>query len=205
LDDGPDPKYTPIVLDLAREHHIALTFFVTGEHVKLHPELTQRILAEGHAIGNHTWSHNVLLGRSQAEDVAEIEACGAEIEKVCGHHTRLFRPPKGQVDENVARAAQSLGCEVVLWFVALEHHEARTPEAMAQRVLQRVRPGAIILAHDGCPHKAISRDKTMAALPILVEALQKQGYRFVTVPQLLALGSERPTTPAPNHEARGAS
>jgi peptidoglycan/xylan/chitin deacetylase (PgdA/CDA1 family) len=104
------------------------------------------------------------------------------------------------VDENVARAAESLGCEVVLWLVTVEHRDTKTPQAMAERVLQRVRPGAIILAHDGCPHQPINRDKTMAALPILVEALQKQGYRFVTVPQLLALAAERSSISESEHE-----
>ena len=206
LDDGPDPKYTPMVLDLARKRHIALTFFVTGEHVRRYPRLARRIRREGHALGNHTWSHAMLPGRSEAEDAAEMEACGVEIEGVCGERARLFRPPKGQLDENVCRAAASLGYTVVLWSIAVESHHASTPQQMAERVVQRVQPGAIILAHDGRRYERVSRDKTMAALPILVEALRKQGYRFVTVPQLLALGSERPTTPAPNHEdARGAS
>ena len=192
LDDGPDPKYTPLVLELARKHHLALTFFVTGEHVRLHPELARRIVAEGHVIGNHTWSHKIMLGLSESENVAEIEACGAEIEKVCGRHTKLFRPPKGRVDDNVARAAAALGYQVVLWSVAVEHRDATTPQAMAQRVIQRVQPGSIVLAHDYHPRQGGSGDRTVAALSIVVEELQKQGYRFVTVPQLLALAPERP-------------
>jgi len=186
FDDGPDPKYTPRVLDFARGHHIPLTFFLLGERVRLHPELARRMLAEGHAIGNHTWSHTVLIGLSEAEDGAEIEACEAEIEKICGYHTKLFRPPKGKVDETVARAAATRGYEIILWSVAVEHHDAKTPQAMADRVVQRVRPGSIILAHDGSPHQDISRDRTVAALPMLVDELRRRGYRFVTVPELLA-------------------
>jgi peptidoglycan/xylan/chitin deacetylase (PgdA/CDA1 family) len=191
LDDGPDPKYTPLVLELARKHHLALTFFVTGEHVRLHPELARRIAAEGHVIGNHTWSHNIMLGLSEGEDAAEIEACGAEIEKVCAYRPRLFRPPKGKLDDNVTRAAASLGYTIVLWSVAVEHHDEKTPEGMAHRVLERVQPGSIILAHDGSPHERVARDKTMAALAILVGELQKQGYRFVTVPELLAVAPQK--------------
>jgi peptidoglycan/xylan/chitin deacetylase (PgdA/CDA1 family) len=192
LDDGPDPKYTPLVLELARKHHIALTFFVTGEHVRLYPELARRIVAEGHVIGNHTWSHKIMLGLSESEDVAEIEACGGEIEKVCGRGTRLFRPPKGRVDDNVARAAAALGYQVVLWSVAVEHRDATTPQAMAQRVIQRVHPGSIVLAHDYHPRQGGGGDRTVAALAIIVVELEKQGYRFVTVPELLALAPEKP-------------
>ncbi|MFB3881223.1 MAG: polysaccharide deacetylase family protein [Armatimonadota bacterium] len=192
LDDGPDPTYTPLVLDLARERRIALTFFVTGEHVRRYPRLVRRIHAEGHAIGNHTWSHEPMLGMSEAEDLAQMQACAVEIKEVCGDQPRLFRPPKGKLDENVVRAAASLGYTVVLWSIAVESHDASTPQQMAERVVKKVQPGSIILAHDGRRYERVSRDKTMAALPLLVEALQEQGYRFVTVPELLALGARGP-------------
>jgi len=191
LDDGPDPRYTPLVLELARRYRIPLTFFLTGEHVARYPELTRKILSDGHCIGNHTWSHPILVGRSEAEDVAEIMACGAEIEKVCGERPKLFRPPKGQVDENVMRAAASLRYEVVLWSVAVEHNDTRTAEAMARRVLDRVQPGSIILAHDGSPRGLIARDETVAAVALIIEGLQKKGYRFLTVPQLLARAKQK--------------
>ncbi len=190
FDDGPDPRYTPLVLDFARKHQVPITFFLLGEHVRRYPALTRRIVAEGHAVGNHTWSHEVLLGLSQEEDVAEIEGGGAEIERVCGRRPTLFRPPKGKGDETLSQVAAKLGYEVVLWSVALEHHEAKTAHAMADRATRRVAPGAIILAHDGRQYKATSRDETILALPLLVDELRKKGYRFVTVPELLARAAE---------------
>ncbi len=188
FDDGPDPKYTPMVLDIARQRHIPLTFFLVGSHVRLYPELARRMLAEGHVIGNHTWSHSVMLGRNDAEDVAEIEACGLELEKVCGQRPSLLRPPKGYLDDSVIRAATGLGDQIILWTVGLEHHESTGADAMAKRAANRVRPGSIILAHDGW---RANRDRTIAAFPLLVDELRKRGYTFVTVPDLLSRATDK--------------
>jgi len=182
LDDGPDPEYTPLVLKLARDRGVPLTFFLMGRHVQQHPDLARQVAAEGHAIGNHTFSHTIMV----TQDAAEIRRYEKEIEQACGHCAHLFRPPRGRWDRNVVRAATQLGYDVVLWEVALEHHEVQDAEAMAARVAARVRPGSIIVAHDGWPRHPINRDQTIRALPMLIDELQKQGYRFVTVPELLA-------------------
>jgi len=191
LDDGPDPRYTPTVLKLARDKGIKLTFFLVGREIQLHPDLARQEVAAGHAIGNHTWDHPVLTDDTPRQDLAEIERCEDEIEKICGKRTHLFRPPKGYWDGDTFIEAERLGYRMILWSAALEHHTAKTPQAMAQHVLRSVRPGMIILAHDGEPCRPIDRSKTMQALPLLVDGLQKRGYRFVTVPELLELGKER--------------
>jgi len=188
LDDGPDPKYTPTVLKLARDKGIKLTFFLVGKEIRLHPDLAREEAAEGHAIGNHTWDHPALTRETPPQDISEIERCEDEIEKICGQRTRLFRPPKGYWDGDTFVEAERLGYRMILWSAALEHRTAKTPEAMAQRILRHIRPGMIILAHDGEPCRPIDRSKTMKALPILVDGLLERGYRFVTVPELLELG-----------------
>jgi len=188
LDDGPDPKYAPTVLRLAQKKKIVLTFFLVGREIKDHPELARQEVAEGHVIGNHTWDHPVLTSETEAQNISEIERCEDEIEKVCGERTRMFRPPKGLWDGDTFLAAERLGYRIILWSVALEHHEAKTPRAMAERVIEKARPGMIILAHDGEPGHRLDRSKTMKALPILVDGLQKKGYRFVTIPELLKCG-----------------
>ncbi len=191
LDDGPDPKYTPKVLKLAREKHIKLTFFLVGREIELHPELARQEVAAGHVIGNHTWDHTVMKLLDEGHDVMEIEKCEKEIEKICGRRTHLFRPPKGLWDGDTFLAAAESGYRMILWSVALEHHAAKTPEEMAQRVLKKVRPGMIILAHDGEPCHPVNRGKTMKALPLLVDGLLKEGYSFVTVPELLELAGNK--------------
>lgn len=187
LDDGPDPKYTPQVLKLAREKELKLTFFLVGREIQLHPELARQEVAEGHVIGNHTWDHPVLKLLDEGHDIMEIEKCEKEIEKICGRKTHFFRPPKGLWDGDTFLAAAELGYRMILWSVALEHHAAKTPEEMARRVLKKVRPGMIILAHDGEPCHPVNRSKTMKALPLLVDGLLKEGYTFVTVPELLEI------------------
>ena len=199
LDDGPDPKYTPTALRIAREHGVHFTFFLLGSHVEAHPDLAREILAEGHAIGNHTWSHRVMMGLTETENRAEIECCQRALERTCGATPKLLRPPKGRFDDTAAKVADTLGYQIVLWSVAVENHTTKTPEAMTERVLSRVKPGAIILAHDGRPRDLINRDRTMKALEILVTELQKRGYKLVTVPELLAHASRQQAAPTPRN------
>jgi peptidoglycan/xylan/chitin deacetylase (PgdA/CDA1 family) len=192
LDDGPDPKYTPTVLALARKKGLKLTFFLVGREIVDHPSLARQEVAEGHAIGNHSWDHPNMTQKSEHQDLREIERCEDEIERICGERTHLFRPPKGYWDGDTFRAGAGLGYRMILWSIALEHHSAKTPEAMAKRVADNIAPGMIILAHDGEPCHPVDRHQTIKALPLLVEALQAKGYRFVTIPELLALGSKEP-------------
>lgn len=191
FDDGPDPKYTPTVLALGRERGAKFTFFLVGREIQLHPDLARQEVAEGHVIGNHTWNHPTMTYDTERQDLSEIEQCEDEIEKVCGERTHLFRPPKGMWDGDTFLTAETLGYRMILWSVALEHHKAKTPEAMAQRVLDKVQPGMIILAHDGEPCHQVDRSKTMKALPILLDGLKERGYELVTIPELLKSRTDR--------------
>jgi peptidoglycan/xylan/chitin deacetylase (PgdA/CDA1 family) len=191
FDDGPDPKYTPTVLALGRQRGVKFTFFLVGREIQLHPDLARQEVAEGHMIGNHTWEHPTMTYDTERQDISEVERCEDEIEKICGERTHLFRPPKGMWDGDTFLAAEALGYRMILWSVALEHHEAKTPEAMAQRVLDQVQPGMIILAHDGEPCHQVDRSKTMKALPILLDGLKQRGYELVTIPELLKSRRER--------------
>ena len=188
FDDGPDAKYTPTVLRLAREKKLRLTFFLVGREIEHHPDLARQEVAEGHAIGNHTWDHPVLTFDTEPQDISELERCESEIEKVCGERTYMFRPPKGMWNDDTFLAADRLGYRIILWSVALEHRTAKTPQAMARRVIEKIGPGMIILAHDGEARVPLDRSKTMKALPILVDGIRKKGYQFVTVPELLKRG-----------------
>lgn len=128
-----------------------------------------------------------MAGDARFQDMGEIEQCEDEIEKICGERTHLFRPPKGMWDGDTFLAAEATGYRMVLWSIALEHSSAKTPQAMAKRVIDSIRPGMIILAHDGEPCHPIDRSQTMKALPILVDGLQKKGYKFVTIVELLKI------------------
>ncbi len=183
FDDGPHPVYTPKILDILRRYNVKATFFLIGKRVERFPQLAQRIVSEGHEVGNHTYSHPSDLPKENWDEVRlEIEKCSAAIERVTGVRPKFFRPPKGFLNYKVLTLAQVEGYTLVFWTVSADHKDAPTPQAMAQRVLKLVHPCAIILMHDG---RIPSRWKDVKALPLIIEGLQRRGYKFVTISELL--------------------
>lgn len=185
FDDGPSAKFTPRILDILDKYHVKATFFLIGKNMEAHPEIVREIVRRGHAIGNHTYTHPWNIERdTQAEMIGELDRCEQIIERMTGGRAHLFRPPRGMVDGSVYTIAREEGYETVLWSVCADHHDAPTPRMMADRVLRRNRPGAIILAHDS---DMSIRWKDVAATPLIIEGLRRRGYRFVTVPELLKM------------------
>lgn len=191
FDDGPDPVYTPQVLDFLADHRIHATFFVVGEQVQEYPEIVKREVKEGHSIGNHTYSHRLLTELSASEVGEEIEKGQKAIEAAVGIRPRLFRSPYGRLNRMVLDSTRESGCSMILWSACIEHRLLKTPQEMADRVLNMTAPGAIILVHDGRTRFATDRSSSVAALKILVEELKKQGYQFVTVPELMRESAEQ--------------
>ena len=183
LDDGPKIPETPQILDILQENNVKATFFVVGKAVEVYPQTMRRIVAEGHAIGNHTWHHwyrpmSLAIARSEIERTAEI------IQQTTGVKTELFRPPGGFLNNGLATYAKSQKHAVVMWSViAPDTNPRATPEAFVQNVLKGTRPGAIVLLHDG----GGDRRRTVKALPPIIRGLRQRGYRFVTLPELLNL------------------
>lgn len=189
FDDGPDPVHTLRVLEILRHHRVRATFFLVGSQVDAHPEVALAIRTAGHTVANHTYSH-VSLNRKRPAEIAQEISRGAEaIEHATGCRPALFRPPRGYWNPAVCGIARRRGDHIVLWTLALDNRSARTPRAMADRALRLVRPGDILLLHDG-PQR--SRRATVQALPRLLEGLKTRGYRFATVPDLLGIASEKP-------------
>lgn len=187
-DDGPHPVFTPEILRALDRYGAKATFFMVGSRMEKYPQVVKEVLAKGHAIGNHTFSHPANLElETRGQVIHEVAACEEVIWRMCGKHTELFRPPKGLANRPVLRAVGG-GYKTILWTVSADHHEARTPRQMAERVISAVRPGAIVLAHDGIYPM---RWRDVAATPLIIEGLRRRGYRFVTVPQLLAVERRR--------------
>lgn len=184
-DDGPHPVFTPKILDILDKYHVKATFFMIGKNMDEHPEIVREVIRRGHVIGNHTYTHprNLDLD-TQAQMIRELDQCEQVIERLTGQRAHLFRPPRGLIDGAAFAIADEEGYRTILWSVCADHHDAPTPELMAERVIKRNRPGGIILAHDG---SFPTRWKDVAATPLIIEALQKQGYRFVTIPELLKM------------------
>lgn len=198
FDDGPDARYTPRVLAILRRYNAKATFFVIGKRIRQTPELARQIVREGHALGNHTDTHPYLERLSATRVRQELSACEQAIETTTHLHSHLFRPPHGAWNPTIYREAKREDDRLILWTVALEHHEVRTPKAMTERALRLLRPGGILLMHDSGD---ATRENTIRALPLLLDALKKRGYRFVTIPELLHIPGDDLLTGLPTQKA----
>ncbi len=182
FDDGPDPAYTPRVLDILARYSVHATFFEEGKQIDRYPELTNRVAAAGHSLGNHTYTHPYLTRLSEKKIRWELQAADQALERDAHLKTDMFRPPRGEWNPAVFTEVNRGHDHLILWSVALEHQALPTPQAMAASVLDRVNPGDIILMHDG---GSVPRETTVQALPLLMEGLRQRGYACVTVPELL--------------------
>lgn len=202
FDDGPDPRWSPVVLDILARYDAKGTFFLLGHKVAAHPDLARRIVEEGHAIGNHTFSHPCLAECRLRDVVRELAECRRAIVAATGIAPRLMRPPYGAQRIDTFVTTRGLGYEVVHWSAAGQDWLGDPGRVVAERVLSELTPGGIVLLHDSwepppgahsSEHDAglADRTATIEALELIVEASRRQGYRFVTVPELLAVGPRR--------------
>lgn len=194
FDDGPS-RWTEPVLDVLAEHGARATFFVIGRFAETHPELVRRIAAEGHEVGNHTWSHPRLARDCDDGQVeAELQRTNDLLTSILGTAPHRFRAPYHDVDERVVAVAAKLGLEQTGASVAIPdwHPTARAP-LVAAMVLQRAVPGAVVGLHDGVPPDELdraTRDVTAAAVAAFVPTLLDRGFACVTVSELLS-GADR--------------
>ncbi|MBF6589145.1 MAG: polysaccharide deacetylase family protein [Ktedonobacterales bacterium] len=187
FDDGPVLGGTEQVLDALAEFGVPGTFFCIGANVRQHPEIVRRAVAAGHAIGAHSMHHSRLATVSPT-DAHHIEACVAALQDVLGRVPALYRPPWGWLTPWEVARLRRRGLAVIRWDI--ETPDWRTPcppgDQMAQWALPRVRPGTIVVFHDGMTHADTHpKPETARAVRQLVPALRAQGYEFVTIPTLL--------------------
>ncbi len=184
FDDGPDPRWTPRVLQLLQQYHAHGTFFEVGQNVTAHPDLVHAVLDAGNEVGDHTWDHPDLeLLRAPQVD-QEITLGADAITSAGAPSPKYFRPPKGFTDEAVGVLADANKYRTIFWDLCLERFVDHAPDMRdaVDDMLTRVRPGSIILAHDG---GIPDRTKTMEALPMLLQGLEARGFKMVDVTQLL--------------------
>ena len=174
FDDGPTRDVTPAVLDTLAAKGAKATFFVTGEHVRDNPDLVRRAIAEGHRVGNHSWDHPDLATLSPEDAEAQLQRTNAEIQQATGQAPSEWRPPYGSTNPVVDAVAQRLGLTAMIpWDIApgdAETQDPVPPETIRDRVLQEVRPDAIVLLHDAWT------PNTPAALALILDGLTGQGY-----------------------------
>lgn len=177
FDDGPSPNITPRILDALAAHHAKATFFVLGNMAKRHPELLRRMLAQGDAIGDHSYSHPKSVSAAQA--VTQINCTADIVLKATGRKPCCFRPPYGITHGNLAHVAQKEGYPVVTWTISTADSKHVPADAMVHNVLHTPNPGDIVLMHDAGDHQ-----RTAEAVPVMLDQLTALGYKFVTLPEL---------------------
>lgn len=185
FDDGPDPRFSEQVLDVLSEYNVPATFFVMGSRAIAYPEIVERMDAEGHIIGNHTYFHpNLVKEADLATLEREVTRTEDTLNEILGYRTKLFRAPYGFLYNELVEKLAQLDYSVIVWSVDSLDWQEDPPAEIAANVLTDVQPGAIILMHDGGDWDA-DRTNTIASLRQIIPALKEQGFDFVTVPDLL--------------------
>ena len=190
FDDGPHPEFTPRLLAILAQHRVRGTFFLVGEMAQKHPDLVRGLASAGHAIGNHSWDHPVFPSIDRRSRWRQIRAC----QRALAPHgrARLFRPPYGAENMTTRLDALCLGYKIIGWSVEAKDWRDDDPARMAQRLIDTVKPGAIVLLHDAIyrSRRAVplyDRTPMLRALSLFLEQIGDR-FRFVTVPELLRYG-----------------
>lgn len=196
FDDGPDPVYTPKLLDLLREKGVKATFFVVGKRADQYPEIVRRAWTEGHLIANHTWSHDPLFCFLMPRRLrSEIERGSESIRRSCGFRSRLFRSPVGLRHPLLAPCLEVLEMEYISWSIRTLDTFTTNSNILAERILNKAASGDIILLHDHLPR---GTDAMLQALPRVIDELRKRGFDFVLAgPREDAEGKLEPATCEP--------
>jgi len=190
FDDGPDPRYTPQILDILRHYHVKACFFVVGAKAMAHPELVKQIARAGHEIGNHGFSHRAAWLLSPAATTREIMEANRALEELTGRKIRFCRPAWGLFNLFSILYCWLKGMQVVLWtYMSWDWISKATPESITRKVLGRIKDGAILIFHDSdsTPGAAAgSPSRVVAALPLILEGLKNMGMQVVPLEELLA-------------------
>lgn len=189
FDDGPHPITTALLLDTLRRSQVRATFFVVGEKAEENPQLLRRIAAAGHQVACHTYSHLNLADMSAHEARNELVFWERDVNKLIGDQPRYLRPPGGDYDRETLSVLRERGYVLALWSVNPGDWKNPPAEKIVHHVLDRVRPGSIVLMHDDGLN-------TIRALPTIFGELKRRGYRFVTVRDIAkAAGVVEPARP----------
>jgi peptidoglycan/xylan/chitin deacetylase (PgdA/CDA1 family) len=181
-DDGPNDPHTLKLLDVLAKHGVRATFFMIGRYVQQRPEIARTVAQAGHVIGNHTFTHPLLIFKSEAQTRTELLECRSALHDAIGEPSKLFRPPFGGRRPATIRVARELGMQTVMWNVTGYDWNAPPAAVIEKKVERQMRGGDVILLHDG-GHRAMGADRaqTVIATENLIQRYKDQGYEFVTV------------------------
>lgn len=189
FDDGPDPQNTPAVLDVLKKHNTVATFFLIGSRAEKNPALVKRIASEGHEIGNHSMNHTDYNGKNIEFIRNEIKQCNDLIYKICKQRPELYRPPGGYLSYDLIALTQKEKLKIAYWTYQQDSKDWRSgkkPSQIADHIVKHIKPGQIIILHDGSPNGLASAQ----ALDILIPELKSLEYKFITMGELLRMGNK---------------
>lgn len=189
FDDGPHPKYTMDILDILKEYDIKATFFVLGVHAEKYPDVIKRQVEEGHEIGNHSYSHIDMKRATKKEIKEEFIKTQETIYSIVKVKPRVFRPPYGNYNKDVIEIVSSNYVPIVLWTFYQDSKDWSNPgvDSIVDTTLSRIQNGDIILFHD---YVYKNESHTVEALKRIIPKLLDEGYKFVTISELLYISRE---------------
>ncbi len=189
FDDGPDPKTTPALLEILAQRNVPATFFCVGQRAQQHPELVRRLTTERHQVENHSYAHSHWTNFYSMNRLrTDLEQAQSAIESLTGKRPTLFRPPIGLTNLRVFKVAESLRLQVTGYAARALDHRSDSPEEIGRRLLSKLKPGAILLLHDG----GVPVERATAVLKYVLDELDRRGFHCVTL-----------TTPACGKETYG--
>src|ERR1035438_9001420 len=190
-DDGPNDPHTLRLLDVLAKHSVQATFFMIGRYVQQGPDIARAVAQAGHVIGNHTFTHPLLIFKSEAQTRMQLVECHQALEDAIGEHSNLFRPPFGGRRPATLRVARELRLQTVMWNVTGYDWNAPPAAVIEKKVARQMQGGDVILLHDG-GYRAMGADRaqTVIVTENLIRRYKDQGYDFVTVEKMLAVNRQ---------------
>jgi peptidoglycan-N-acetylglucosamine deacetylase len=190
FDDGPDPTYTDMILDVLKEKDVKATFFLVGSKMKQYPAVTERIYSEGHCLANHTYTHINMEKTSYNEVYSSVLKTETVLQSICGESSKILRPPWGKITPDEKDKLKKSGFKVVLWDVSSKDFMPKiTVNGIVVNVMAGVGNNKIVLFHDSDYLGKASRKNTVIALPQIIDFLKEMGYRFVTINEMENIGN----------------
>ncbi|NQT34090.1 polysaccharide deacetylase family protein [bacterium] len=183
FDDGPDPIFTPRLLDLLAEHSCPASFFVMGGHSVEHSDIVKRIIDEGHSIGCHGYDHRSTLFAGRSRILTDLSRSVRTISGIIGYSPQMYRPPYGRFGPSTLSVAGELRMRIILWSLSSGDYRLVSSERIVNNIVRRVKPGDFILLHD----RGINVENMLTALPIVLEELSKKGLIPLSLKNLPAV------------------
>ena len=181
FDDGPQDPHTGQILDILARYSIKATFFLTGEKIEQNPDIVRRIISDGHEVGNHSYSHKTMHCRLLKWLRKEIERTDELLLQTGASQPIHFRPPFGRISFRLISLIKKMQKKMILWDIGPKDFKYSHPYEIVGKVLKKLKPGSIIVLHDGGGDRSI----TVKAVNILVKDIREMGYKFVTVSELI--------------------